>query len=151
MVHFPLVPLPPVSFSFRREEVKQPHCRDAQRPNIMHTLLEYFFLQKNFLRHQITCHLPPCPAHWPSKTTVARTSKLMLVVHGAGCPSKILQDRYLAKLMARRRISFAICYITFKTRISFKEHMKRCDHLLAPQICQLYLFHIFLVSFFINN
>ena len=27
---------------------------------------------------------------------------------------------------------FAICYITFKTKISFKEHMKRGAHLLAP-------------------
>ena len=33
--------------------------------------------------------------------------------------------------MARRRISFAICYITFKTRFSFKEHMKSGTHLLA--------------------
>ena len=63
----------------------------------------------------------------------------MLVVHGASRPSKILQDRYLAKLMARRRISFAICYITFKTRISFEEHMKRGAHLLAPgagRVCE---------------
>ena len=56
----------------------------------------------------------------------------MVVVHGASRPSKILQDRYLAKLMARRRISFVICYIAFKTRISFKKHMKRGAHLLAP-------------------
>ena len=55
----------------------------------------------------------------------------MLVIHGASRPSKILQDRYLAKLMAGRRISFAICYVTFKTRISFKEHMNRGAHLLA--------------------
>ena len=34
--------------------------------------------------------------------------------------------------MACRRTSFAICYITFKTRISFKEHMKKGAHLLAP-------------------
>ena len=34
--------------------------------------------------------------------------------------------------MARRRTSFAICYITSKTRISFKEHMKKSAHLLAP-------------------
>ena len=27
--------------------------------------------------------------------------------------------------MARRRISFAICYIAFKTRFNFKKHMKR--------------------------
>ena len=56
----------------------------------------------------------------------------MLVVHGASRPSKILQVRYLAKLMARRRISFVICYIAFKTRISFKKHMKRGAYLLAP-------------------
>ena len=34
--------------------------------------------------------------------------------------------------MAGRRISFAICYITFKMRISLKEHMKRGAHRLAP-------------------
>ena len=57
----------------------------------------------------------------------------MLVVHGASRPSKILQDRYLAKLMAHRKISFSICYITFNTMISFKEHIKRGAHLLAPR------------------
>ena len=36
------------------------------------------------------------------------------------------------KLYAHRRISSVICYITFKTRISFNEHMKRGAHLLAP-------------------
>ena len=56
----------------------------------------------------------------------------MLVLPGASRSSKILQDRYLAKLMERRRTSFSICYITFKTRISFKEHIKRGTHLLAP-------------------
>ena len=59
-------------------------------------------------------------------------NKHMLVVHGASRLSKILQDIYLAKLVAHRSISFAICYITFKTRINFKEHMKRGAHLLAP-------------------
>ena len=56
----------------------------------------------------------------------------MLVIHGASCPLKILQDRYLAKLIARRRISFAICYITLKTKNRYKEHMKKGAHLLAP-------------------
>ncbi len=51
----------------------------------------------------------------------------MLVVHGASCPSK------MAKLMACRRISLVICYIAFKTRISFKKQMKRCVHLLEPR------------------
>ena len=59
-------------------------------------------------------------------------SKRMVVVHGASRPSNILQDRYLAKLMACRRINFAIYYIAFKTRISFKKHMKRGAYLLAP-------------------
>ena len=35
------------------------------------------------------------------------------------------------KLYVHQRISFVICYITFKTRISFKEHMQRGAHLLA--------------------
>ena len=52
----------------------------------------------------------------------------MLVVHGASLPSKTLQGSYLAKLMAPSRISFVICYIDFKTRISFKKHTKRGSH-----------------------
>ena len=59
-------------------------------------------------------------------------SKHMLVVHGASHPLKKLQDIYLAKLMSHRMISFVFCYIAFKTRISFKKHMKRDAHLLAP-------------------
>ena len=47
----------------------------------------------------------------------------MLVVHGPGRPSKILQDRYLAKLMGRKKISFAIGYITLMMRFSFREQM----------------------------
>ena len=58
----------------------------------------------------------------------------MLIVHGASRKKKILQDRYLVKLLAHQRISFVICYITFKTRISFKEHLKRGAHLLAPGV-----------------
>ena len=57
----------------------------------------------------------------------------MLLVHGAGRPLEVLQDRYLAKLMARTRISFAICYITFKMRFSFKENIKSGAHLLVPK------------------
>ena len=45
--------------------------------------------------------------------------------------SKIMQDRYLAKLMARRRIICAICYSTFKKRFSFKEHITSSGYLLA--------------------
>ena len=44
----------------------------------------------------------------------------MLVVHGAGRPSKILQDRYMG-------------YITFKTRFSFKKHKKSGAHLMATE------------------
>ena len=85
---------------------------------------------------QIKYHLSPCPAPWPcTTTTVAWTSQEgpspMLVAHGAGCQSKILQDRYLARLKAGGWISCFICPITFKTRFSFKEHMKSSGHLLA--------------------
>ena len=55
----------------------------------------------------------------------------MFVLNEKTCSSKILQDRYLAKLTAHRRISFAICYITFKARINIKDHMKRVAHVLA--------------------
>ena len=34
--------------------------------------------------------------------------------------------------MECRRISLAVCYISLKTRIRFKEHIKRGAHLLAP-------------------
>ena len=52
--------------SFHQEEVKQPHCKDTQRPKIMN-----FW---SLLRHQIACHLPPFPVCQNSATTVARTS-----------------------------------------------------------------------------
>ena len=51
--------------SFHQEEVKQPHCRDTQRPKIMN-----FW---GLLRHQITCHSPPFPVCQNSASTVART------------------------------------------------------------------------------
>ena len=53
--------------SFHQEEVKQPHCRDTKRPNIMNDL--------GLLRHQLTCHSPPFPVCLNSASTVARTSK----------------------------------------------------------------------------
>ena len=52
--------------SFHQEEVKQPHCRNTQRPKIMNFL--------GLLRHQITCHQPPFPVCQNGATTVARTS-----------------------------------------------------------------------------
>ena len=45
-------------------------------------------------------------------------------------PSLQNTARHLAKLMARRWFCCAVCYITFKTRLSFKEHMKRGIYLL---------------------
>ena len=47
--------------------------------------------------------------------------------------AKYCKERYLAKLMAHRRIS-VICYITFKTRISFNKHMKNFAAQL-PWVC----------------
>ena len=52
--------------SFHQDEVKQPHCRDTQRPKV----LNFWGL----LRHQITCHSAPFPVCQNSATTVARTS-----------------------------------------------------------------------------
>ena len=67
-----------------------------------------------------------CGKNFSSKSSL---SKHMLMVHGASRPSKILPYRYLAKMMARRRISFAIFYITFKTSISVKDYMKKGAYL----------------------
>ena len=80
----------------------------------------------------LPCSPEQCNHCGKNFSRISSVSKLMLVIHGASRPSKILQDRYLAKLMTHRRISFAISYITFETRISFKEHMKRGADLLAP-------------------
>jgi hypothetical protein len=75
MVKFPSVPFAMcllhlqllLQCSFHQEEVKQPHCRDTQRPNIMNDL--------GLLRHQLTCHWPPFLFFKNSATPVARTSK----------------------------------------------------------------------------
>ena len=52
--------------SFHQEEVKQPHRRDTQRPQLMNLW--------GLPRQQITCHLPPFPVCQNIATTVARTS-----------------------------------------------------------------------------
>ena len=60
----------------------------------------------------------------------------MMVVHGAGRPSKMLHDRYSARVRASRKISCATCYITFSIKYSFKEHMQKKHggtQLLAPR------------------
>ena len=82
---------------FHQEEVKQPHCRDTQRPNII-----------NYLGPpEAPYHLPvatlPClpeKCNHCGKNYLKKTSlsKHMLVVRGASCFKKILQDRYLVKL-----------------------------------------------------
>ena len=54
----------------------------------------------------------------------------VLVVRRFDRPSEILQDRCLAKLMARSWIRCAVYYITFKTSFSCKEHMKSDAHMM---------------------
>ena len=106
--------------SFKQDKVQQPHHKDTQRPNIMNYLVT----------PKAPDHLPLAPLSClPEQYNhcgkiFSRKSSLsnhMLVVHGASCPSKILQDKNLTKLMAGRRIRFVIFYIAFKTRIIFKK------------------------------
>ena len=73
---------------------------------------------------QLPITTPPSFSEECNHKKKSSLSKHLLVVNEASRLLKILQDRYLAKLMARRRVSFAICYITFKTKITFKEHMQ---------------------------
>ena len=93
-------------------------------------------------RHQVARHtatLPCSPAQClDCGKKFSRKSSLgkhMVVVHGAGRPSQLLQDRYSARVRARRKITCATCYITFGTKYSFKDHMKKKhggSQLLAP-------------------
>ena len=74
LVKFPSVPFAAcllhlqlqLQVSFHQEEVKQPQCRDTQKPYIMN-----FW---GILRQQITCNLPPFPVCQNSANTAARTS-----------------------------------------------------------------------------
>ena len=105
MVKFLLVPfatcLLPLQLllqgSFNQEEVKQLHCRDTQRPNIMNHLVP-----PEAPDHMPLAPLPclpeecnHCSKNFSRKSSL---SKHMLLVHGASHISKILQDRYLANL-----------------------------------------------------
>ena len=90
--------------SLQQEEVKQPHCRYTQRPNI-----------KNLVTLQAPNHLPLAPlpclpeqCNHCGKIVSRKSSrsKHILIVHGDSLPQKILHDRYPAKLMALRRINF---------------------------------------------
>jgi hypothetical protein len=48
-------------------------------------------------------------------------------------PAVSKKNNNIIKTYIWLRISFVICYITFKTRISFKEHMKRGANLLERE------------------
>ena len=92
MVNLPLVPFLLVSFpcsscadDFPAKKKVNNHILETQQDPYI--ILENY-RKKNFLygtvsrishhyllpRHQITCHLPPCPATRPSATTVAKNS-----------------------------------------------------------------------------
>ena len=126
IVKFLLVPVSTFSASssrvFQQEENKKQHRIDTQRPNITNYLLT-LEAQDHTPLATLPCLPEQCNHCGKKFSRKSRLSKHMLVVHGASRPSKILQDKYLAKLMERRMISFFICYIAFKTR--FKKHMKR--------------------------
>ena len=120
MVKFPLIPLPLVSLP----------CISCFKVLSAKKKLNNHIVEIHKDPTSFNIYVPPeAPYHLPLATLPCSTaqcnhcsknfsiksslSKHMLVVHGAGSPSKILQNRYLAKLMARMRISFAICYINF--------------------------------------
>ena len=84
-----------------------------------------------------TCHFPFYPFCQNSITTVART-----IQESPAClntcwwsmepavPQKYIKTYTWPSWF--NNISLVICYIAFKTRISFKKHMKRGAYLLAP-------------------
>ena len=98
--------------SFHQKEVKQQHCRVTQIPDIMNYGVPPEAPYHLPLTTQ-SCLPKQCNHCDKNLSRKSSLSKHMLVVHGASRPLKILQDRYLAKLMARRRISFGM------------KHMKR--------------------------
>ena len=55
----------------------------------------------------------------------------MVVVHGASLSKKNNASQISAEVVGTPSISFVICYIIFRTRISIKGHMNRGAHLLA--------------------
>ena len=90
MVKFPLAPFVTCLLHLQilleghfhpKKKAKQPQHRDTQWPNIMNLFIEEYMCSTLIwicwclLRHQITCHSPPCPVSQNSATTVARTSE----------------------------------------------------------------------------
>ena len=102
MVKFPLVPFATCSFfllpgSFNQEEVKQPYCRDIQRPAVMN-----YLVPPEAPNHLPLVTLPclpeqynHCGKNFSRKTSL---SKQMLVIHGASSLSKIQKYIYMVKL-----------------------------------------------------
>ena len=152
MVKFPSVPfatcLLPLQLllqgSFRREEVKQPHHRDAQRPNIMHSLLEYV-LKKSLIARPVEMSLGEETASQGTRSAFSCRPALLagpvqtlwqeLIMKvkpveanvGGPCSPPSLQhnERHIpGKVDGMQEDQLRLCYITFKTRLSFKEHMK---------------------------
>ena len=109
IVKFPLVPfatcLLPLQLLcqgyFHQKEVKQPHCRDTQRPNIMNYVVPPEVPDRLPLT-TLPCLPEQCNHCGNNFSKTSSLSKHMLVVHGASRPLKILQDRNLTKLMACR-------------------------------------------------
>ena len=83
--------------SLHQKEVKQPHRKYTQRPNII-----IYLVPPEAPDHLTLATLPSLPEHCNhygnNFTRKSSLSKNMLVVHGASRPSKILKDSYLAKL-----------------------------------------------------
>ena len=112
IVRFPLVPAatfaaPASRFLTEVKEVKQPHCRYTKRSNIMNYLVSPV-AQDHLPLATLPCLPEQCNQCGKNFSRKSSLFKNMLVVNGASRPSKMLQERYLAKLRARRRISFVI-------------------------------------------
>ena len=105
MVKIPLVPCVTclhhlqllLQGSFHQKEVQQPHRRDTQRPNIMNYMVSPE-APDHLPLATLPCFLEQCNHCGKKLSRNSSLSRHMLVVYGASRPTKILQDRYLAKL-----------------------------------------------------